>query len=50
MAKIAIAAALQMHLKMGLGRMWCVNIHWNEMAYHSLQSSASGKQLSLWIR
>ena len=26
MATLAIAAALQMHLKMGLGRMWRVNI------------------------
>jgi len=49
MAKPAIATALRMHLKMELGRMWCVNTHWNEMAYYSFQSWASGEQLSLWI-
>ena len=49
MARLAIATVLRMHLKVGLGRMWCINTPWNEITYHSFQSWVSGEQLPLWI-
>jgi hypothetical protein len=49
MKKLTIATALRMHLKMGLGRMCCENINWNELAHHNFQSRASGEQPFLWI-